>query len=767
MARAPGTRIGPYRIVRHLRSGGMAEVYEAVHEHLDLSSALKLLSPTAEDDPQMVGRFLQEGRALAQVDHPGVVRVLDCKKLDGSPPYIAMEQLHGMSLRDYLRQRGRLPWEEAAELVRQVAEAMAAVHAQGIVHRDLKPENLFLVEPASPGGHRQVKVLDFGISKVPASQRVTVDTQVQTAAPALLGTPIYMAPEQCRNPTNATDRADVYALGIVMYELLTGSPPFVGEELLDVMTQHLLATPQSLRTHVPEVPTEIAVLVDAMLAKDPQHRPAMAEVAADLARGGTPRPRRSLRRVIQSLWRAGALIGLPAPSTSAKDRRGIADREPLANIASLERLALAWELAGRPSQEMPNGTLLADYAALASSYQTPTEPSTSKRAQQFMAAVQQARRIRRRTRSIIAGVTAACVLAAVASGMAARHEHRRSAQLCHSMLASAEQELSNDDWDLAQLPHSLPLRLNKLQMLEQQLRTSHDRCDAAEVRQTLINIHHRRGDLALRYGTPAEAAPFYAAARGELAHGAPEPTLEREWQQLLALSDSKEGKLALAQGLFPEAQKAIDSSVQRLERLWTQQPDDETQRSLATGYSEQAQIAQLEGEPSVAAALYAKQIALLNGLQHEEYNEALLVIALGSHAESAAEVGDEFSARRSLARGFGLGLRLVSSKPQDLLYRWGLARLYLVLTATESTAGRPGESEAALNRALSLGRALHEGDRSHRGYIRFMAQALLQAEQTSPSPQAAARWHEERCRLVEALAQRTPRDPETRRLLCP
>ncbi|MFO0578863.1 MAG: serine/threonine-protein kinase [Polyangia bacterium] len=748
--------------MRHLRSGGMAEVYEAVHEHLDITSALKLLSPTSEDDPQMVGRFLQEGRALAQVDHPGVVRVQHCEKLDGGPPYVAMEHLHGTSLRDHLRQQGRLSWEDAVALARQVADAMAAVHALGIVHRDLKPENLFLVEPRGPAGRMRVKVLDFGISKVPASQRVTVDTQVQTSAPAMLGTPIYMAPEQCRNPTSTTDRADVYALGVVLYELLAGRPPFLGDEPLDVMTQHLLAQPEPLRTLAPEVPAELDALIRAMLDKEPQRRPAMAHLAEEFSRCGATRSRRrSLSQSLRALWQAARGHTNPniLPTSTGYD--------PCARHESLERAALAWELAGRPSLELPDGTLLADYAVRPPSPQTITGRPTSERAQRFMAAAQRAWRIRRRARFIFAAVTAACMFLAIGGGLAALRGQQHSSQLCLLMLKSAEQELSNYDWELAQMPHSVDMRRDKLRMLEQQLRTSPEPCDALTVRRTLIVIQHQRGDLELNYGTPAEAAPFYEAARAALDSETPGPELAREWQFLLAMSDSKQGKQALVQGAVSEAQELIDRSVQRLEGLWRQYRDEETQRSLATGYSEQAQIAQLQGSWDRAAALYAQQVDLLSELAHEDYDDALLVLALGSYAEAAAQSGDELSARRSLARGFLLGKRLVLSKSENLFYRWGLARLYMVDAALESATGRHAEAEVSLAHALSIGRELHRVEGSHRGYSRFLAQAIQQAEHSAQPSAPIAQVREERCRLIAALAQRTPDDPGTRRLLCP
>jgi serine/threonine protein kinase len=220
----PCDRIGPYRLTRRIGSGGIGQVFAAVHERMDQEVALKILSPESAADPQLVARFLQEARALAGLQHAGVVRALHCDRLPDGTAFLAMEYLDGETLRQWSkRQEGPVPLEAALFIAREIADAMVEVHGKGIVHRDLKPENIMLVADAgSPIGHR-VKLLDFGIAKVPRPvDEAHADTRVQTGAPTLLGTATYMAPEQCRNVADVTDRADVYALGAVLFELLTG-----------------------------------------------------------------------------------------------------------------------------------------------------------------------------------------------------------------------------------------------------------------------------------------------------------------------------------------------------------------------------------------------------------------------------------------------------------------------------------------------------------------------------------------------------------------
>jgi serine/threonine protein kinase/tetratricopeptide (TPR) repeat protein len=282
----PGEHFGPYRLRQLIGSGGMGQVFAAVHERMEQEVALKLLSPAAAQDRQLVARFIQEARALAQLRHPGVVRVFNCDRLDDGTVYLAMERLEGTSLRDWMRsQVGPASLEESLAIGRQIADAMADVHSKGIVHRDLKPENIFLCPDSSIDFGYRTRILDFGIAKVPAAvSGVRDDTQVQTVAPIFIGTATYMAPEQCRNASEVDGRADVYALGVLLFELLAGQPPFVSDEPIEVISMHLHVEPPPLRDFAPELPGALSAFISSMLAKEPAERPTMLQCRAMLDR---------------------------------------------------------------------------------------------------------------------------------------------------------------------------------------------------------------------------------------------------------------------------------------------------------------------------------------------------------------------------------------------------------------------------------------------------------------------------------------------------
>lgn len=278
------THVGPYRLLHLLGSGGMGQVFAAVHETMGQQVALKLLSPTAAEDPQLVTRFLQEAAALAQLDLPGVVRIFHCDRL-GNTAFLAMEHLQGLSLREWMRRQSSPPPLAAAlAICRQIAEVMVDVHARGIVHRDLKPENVFLCpdEAVAPG--YRVKLLDFGIAKLPPRVDGALTTQVHTQESAFIGTYLYMAPEQFRNASSVNGGADVYALGVLLFELIAGRTPFVFEEPVEVISAHMNAEPPSLKQIVPDLPAGLSAFIASMLAKDRAERPTMARCRDMLGR---------------------------------------------------------------------------------------------------------------------------------------------------------------------------------------------------------------------------------------------------------------------------------------------------------------------------------------------------------------------------------------------------------------------------------------------------------------------------------------------------
>ena len=222
---------GKYRVERVLGAGGMGAVVAAYHMQLETKVALKFLLPAMLANEEAVTRFAREARAAVRITNEHVARVLDVGTLESGAPYIVMEYLDGTDLAGWLRQRGPLPIEEAIDFVLQAGEAIAEAHALGIVHRDLKPANLFCIRSAD--GRPTIKVLDFGISKV-TNLSASASNLVKTQTATLMGSPFYMSPEQME-ATHAVDaRTDIWALGVILFELLTGKVPFYGETVPEV-----------------------------------------------------------------------------------------------------------------------------------------------------------------------------------------------------------------------------------------------------------------------------------------------------------------------------------------------------------------------------------------------------------------------------------------------------------------------------------------------------------------------------------------------------
>ncbi len=258
-----GHRYLNYRIQKQLARGSMGVVYQAVHCHLDRPVAIKFLSPHLLPDPNMVYRFLREAKAMAKLRDPGIPTIFDFGQDHVGNAYLVMEYFDGNSLAEHLT-HARLSIADSLELSAQISQILATAHQAGITHRDLKPDNIMM--SPSPGGMR-VKIIDFGVCKVDAQ----TNNQVKTVAGNLLGTLAYMAPEQTY-ACSITPKADTYALGCILYELISGQPPFDGQ-LAALVEAHRHETPPRLDLIVKEVPTKLASLIGSMMAKDPTHRP--------------------------------------------------------------------------------------------------------------------------------------------------------------------------------------------------------------------------------------------------------------------------------------------------------------------------------------------------------------------------------------------------------------------------------------------------------------------------------------------------------------
>src|SRR5512140_3697414 len=262
---APGTVVaGKFVVEGVIGEGGMGFVVAAVHQQLGKRVALKFLKPAARGSPELVLRFLQEARAAAHLQGEHIARVLDVGTREDGAPYIVMEHLAGRDLGCVIDTPQRTPIVDAAEWIIHACAGLAEAHARQVVHRDVKPENLFLVEQ---GGWRSIKVLDFGISKA------ALVHGIEAAHDGVMGSPVYMSPEQLRADPDVDHRADIWSLGTVLFELLTKTTPHEANVEVQVLIGRILdGAPRRLRTFRPDAPPELEEIVATCLQKDRRKR---------------------------------------------------------------------------------------------------------------------------------------------------------------------------------------------------------------------------------------------------------------------------------------------------------------------------------------------------------------------------------------------------------------------------------------------------------------------------------------------------------------
>jgi serine/threonine-protein kinase len=299
---------GKYRIERVLGEGGMGVVMLATHVDLERLVAIKILRPEYAARDEIVMRMLFEARAAARLRNEHIVRVLDVARLDTGAPYIVLEYLEGYDLGAYLVENGTLPVAQAVDCILQACEALAEAHALGLVHRDLKPENLFVT--SGPAGSWHIKVLDFGVSK--DTRRDAEPRSTITNPSSAVGSPHYMAPEQMLVQPDLDCRADIWSLGAILFELISGRSPFEAQSLPSVCGLVLEGQPKRLKELCPEVPGELDDIISRCLSKDRNGRfPDVSSLAAALAAWGGPTARPQAERV--SVVEADAAVRRPTP----------------------------------------------------------------------------------------------------------------------------------------------------------------------------------------------------------------------------------------------------------------------------------------------------------------------------------------------------------------------------------------------------------------------------------------------------------------------
>jgi eukaryotic-like serine/threonine-protein kinase len=307
---------GKYRVEKTLGTGGMGYVVAAHHIQLDQKVAIKCLLPEILGNPEAVTRFTREARAAVKITSEHVAHVFDVGTLESGAPYIVMEYLDGGDLGAWIEHKGVLSLEQAVEFVLQACEAIAEAHSLGIVHRDLKPANIFCIRRAD--GVLSAKVLDFGISKVVGP--IQSGAMDMTKTTSVLGSPYYMSPEQLRASRDVDARTDIWSLGVILFQLLTGNLPFSSDALPDLFVKIVHDPTPSVREYRPDMPAEIDAIIGKCLHKNREQRYAnIAELAVALVRFGPKRARSSVDRVLGVMSTAGlsaSALALP-PSSDA------------------------------------------------------------------------------------------------------------------------------------------------------------------------------------------------------------------------------------------------------------------------------------------------------------------------------------------------------------------------------------------------------------------------------------------------------------------
>jgi serine/threonine protein kinase len=326
---------GRFRVEREIGKGGMGTVYLAMHLGLERPVAVKIIKPEFASDPEVTERFMREARTMARLRHPHAAMIFDAGNLPDGRHFIVMEYVEGETLSETLAREGRFSPERAVRIASDICDVLAEAHQLGIIHRDLKPSNIMLNE-------RGICVLDFGVAKVLASTTDVTSTHATTGSGFIVGTPRYMSPEQCLGQRVGA-RSDLYSLGVLLYEMLTGQPPFTDMLPSAVLVRQATAAPPPLLRLREDLPRPLALAVHTLLAKRPDDRPTTAAAARMLLERSLVRP---TREVEEEQPFAGTVANLNNHRCAAF--RAIT---PLAIIAALGIFLFVWNGSGQTAPE--------------------------------------------------------------------------------------------------------------------------------------------------------------------------------------------------------------------------------------------------------------------------------------------------------------------------------------------------------------------------------------------------------------------------------
>jgi len=340
---APGMVLrGKYRIEEKIGEGGMASVYRASHVHFNEELAIKVVSSALSGNQDFLDRFKREAVITRKLRHPNAVRLDDFDITEDGRPFIAMEYVRGKSLRTVLQENGNLPIPRAFNIARQAALALGAAHQLGIVHRDIKPDNVLLVPQTD--GTDLVKVLDFGIAKVTGEQLQSGPGYKPTSTGMVLGTPHYLSPEQARGKKSEQidGRADLYALGVMLYEMVTGELPFKSDTAIEMLLHHIQTAPVPTHVLKPEmnIPEPVSALIMKALEKDPANRFATGEIMAQ----ALSNPGAAVQMEAPQRTPAGGTVGAfttAAMAAATASTQSAASAQPVGTAGAARATALA------------------------------------------------------------------------------------------------------------------------------------------------------------------------------------------------------------------------------------------------------------------------------------------------------------------------------------------------------------------------------------------------------------------------------------------